>query len=377
LENYEILLINILDALAFHPKDLCEINSPVTIFNMRTFNYKSPVSLKLRVFSTPTLISFLMAAAFIYFLTHRFGVDWKQTWSNISDIHLGYYLLALSLYYLSFVFRGIRWKLLTENAAETDCSDNTNQPTIASFSQIVLMGWFVNAVTWLRLGDAYRAYALSQRSGKSFSWNLGTILAERVLDIVTVFTLLVIGTVWFSATQKSDGIEKILFAALIMAVLLSGLLFVMKSYGSHLSRLLPYRLANYYNNFEKGTITSLKRIPILSLLGIIGWMLETSRLYFVAKSIDVEVAVPLILIVSLGHAILSTFPTPGGIGAVEPGVTGLLVLGMNQHLAISVTIIDRSITLLSVIVLGGITFLLWQLVQPKTSNGNTKPADSL
>lgn len=335
---------------------------------MRMFNYQSPESLKRKLFSTPSLISFLIAAAFIYFLTHRFDVDWKQTWSNISDIHLGYYLLGLMLYYLSFIFRGIRWKILTQNAEEKDHSNYTSELTITSLSQIVLMGWFVNAVTWLRLGDAYRAYALSQRSGASFPWSLGTILSERVLDMVTVFALLVMGIVWFSATQKSDGIEIILIAALTMALLLSVVLFLMKSYGRRLSRLLPYHIANYYDNFEKGTMTSLKRIPILSSLGIISWMLETCRLYFVIKSIDVEVAIPLILIVSLGHAVLSTFPTPGGVGVVEPGVTGLLALGMNQHLAISVTIIDRSITLLSVIVLGGIAFLLWQFIQPKANN---------
>lgn len=348
---------------------------------MRMFNYKFTESHRRKIL--PSLISFLIAAAFIYFLTHRFGVDWKQTWSNISDIHLGYYLLGLTLYYMSFVFRGIRWKILTQNAKEKDHSNRTSELTTASFSQIVLMGWFVNAVTWLRLGDAYRAYALSQRSGASFPWSLGTVLAERVLDMITVLALLVIGIVWFSAIQKSNGMDKILLAALIMAILLSVILFVMKSYGSQLSKLLPYRLANYYDNFEKGTMTSLKRLPMLSSLGIIGWMLEVSRLYFVIKSINIEVALPLILIVSLGHAVLSTFPTPGGIGVVEPGVTGLLALGMNQHLAIAVTIIDRTITLLSIIVLGGIAFLLWQFIQPKKCNSNdntldgTKPINSL
>ena len=168
---------------------------------MRMFNYQSPESLKRKLFSTPSLISFLIAAAFIYFLTHRFDVDWKQTWSNISDIHLGYYLLGLMLYYLSFIFRGIRWKILTQNAEEKDHSNYTSELTITSLSQIVLMGWFVNAVTWLRLGDAYRAYALSQRSGASFPWSLGTILSERVLDMVTVFALLVMGIVIFVSSR--------------------------------------------------------------------------------------------------------------------------------------------------------------------------------
>ena len=64
--------------------------------------------------------------------------------------------------------------------------------------------------------------------------------------------------------------------------------------------------------------------------------------------------------VSIGHAILSTVPTPGGVGAVEPGVTGLLVLGMDRSDALSVALTDRTITYLSILVFGGIAMLLWQ-----------------
>ena len=54
---------------------------------------------------------------------------------------------------------------------------------------------------------------------------------------------------------------------------------------------------------------------------------------------------------------LSTVPTPGGIGAVEAGMTGLLVLSMPKADAASVAVLDRSITLLSVIAIGGLVFV--------------------
>ena len=67
------------------------------------------------------------------------------------------------------------------------------------------------------------------------------------------------------------------------------------------------------------------------------------------------------LIVALGGAILSTVPTPGGIGAVEPGLISLLVLGLERSDAASVVLIDRTITYVSVLIIGGLVFLLWQL----------------
>ena len=58
------------------------------------------------------------------------------------------------------------------------------------------------------------------------------------------------------------------------------------------------------------------------------------------------------------------------MGAVEPGLTGLLVLGLASHEAVSVTLVDRSITYVSVIVGGGIVFLLINLANARRKRDN-------
>jgi uncharacterized protein (TIRG00374 family) len=110
------------------------------------------------------------------------------------------------------------------------------------------------------------------------------------------------------------------------------------------------------------------RVPFL--LSMIGWLLEVGRLYFVVQALDFDISLSLVLIAALGHAILSTVPTPGGIGAVETGLTGLLVLGMARHDAASVVLVDRSITYLSIIVIGGLIFLVWNLTRSRRRDKN-------
>ena len=105
---------------------------------------------------------------------------------------------------------------------------------------------------------------------------------------------------------------------------------------------------------------SMAQLPAVMALGLAGWLMEAARLYLVIQSLDLSIALPLVLVVALGHAILSTVPTPGGVGAVEPGVTGLLALGMERSDAVSVTLVDRTITYLSILVFGSIALLLWQ-----------------
>ena len=140
------------------------------------------IEVKNRVFSFPTLLSFVGAIVIIYFLADGFELDWKSTLENISNMNIFLYIFALLTYYVSFVFRGIRWKILATNAllvdeVNKDDSNNYFIPSAFSCSVLILSGWFLNAVAWLRMGDAYRAWAFGKDTGKGFSWSFGTLVA--------------------------------------------------------------------------------------------------------------------------------------------------------------------------------------------------------
>ncbi len=322
------------------------------------------VSLRQRVLSPYTLLSLVVAVAFLYFLAVRFDLDWEQTWNNIRALDPVLYLLALLLYYLSFAFRGFRWRILSRSAGIEEIP-NSRTPSAWRYSQLIVIGWFVNSVAWLRLGDAYRAYALSDEAKTGFSWSLGTIFGERVMDMVAVFVLIVVGALAFSLTADFSGTVYVVGAAFVMALALIGVLVVMRGYGQRLARFLPDRLERAYRRFHEGALGSFGELRVPFLLSFIGWILEVGRLYFVVQALDFDIPLALILIAALGHALLSTVPTPGGVGAVEPGVTGLLVLGMARHDAVSVALVDRSITYLSIIVIGGLVFLAWNLTRSR------------
>ena len=127
------------------------------------------------------------------------------------------------------------------------------------------------------------------------------------------------------------------------------------------------RLEQAYHRFHRGTLGSFKQLPVLLVLGLVGWLLEMARLYLVVQALDLQITLPLVPVVALGNAILSTVPTPGGLGAVESGMPALLLLDFNLNLAEAgaVTVVDRSITYASVVVLGGLAFLLRQVLRAR------------
>jgi uncharacterized protein (TIRG00374 family) len=318
-----------------------------------------PAGLRGRVFSLPTLLSIAIAVASIVFMATWFDLNWTRTLESVRTLGLWPYSFAFLLHYAGFGLRAARWRFLAENASRV-ATTTVPLPSVLRLLQIILISWFVNSVVWLRLGDAYRAYLFSVHSKRGFSWSLGTILAERILDLAAITIVIMIGAVFVSRASIPDRYLYVIAAAILMGAGVAFLIF-MKRYGTRLASALPSRLARAYHRFEKGALGSMSRLPLLVVISITIWFLEAGRLYFVISSLDFTLALPVILIVTTAHALLASVPTPGGLGAVEVGVAGLLVLsGMARDNAGAVVVVERSITLLSVIGVGGLLFLLRQ-----------------
>ena len=60
---------------------------------------------------------------------------------------------------------------------------------------------------------------------------------------------------------------------------------------------------------------------------------------------------------------LTTIPlTPGGLGVIEPGIAGLLMWQLAAEDAVSVTLLERAISYISVLIVGGLLFLGGEIV---------------
>ena len=333
--------------------------------NASTEERTGPVSIRRRFLSVPTLLSFMIAAGVLLFLATRLDLDWSATGNTVRAMNPWLYALAFFSYYLSFGFRGARWRLLARNAG-VQASPGARLPSTFQCSQLLIIGWFVNTIAWLRLGDAYRAYAFSEESGGGFSWSLGTILAERALDMAVIFAVLLVSAIFLTTALDTAASIYVVGAASAMAFALAALLLLMKRFGATAARFLPRRFEAAYHRFQAGTLGSFKDVHVLIVLSLLGWALEIARLYLVIRALGLEVELALVPVAALGHALLSIVPTPGGVGAVEPGVTGLLLLSMERSDAVSTVLVDRSITYVSVLAIGGLVFFLRQLAKARS-----------
>src|ERR671932_2359214 len=137
-----------------------------------------------RVFRLHNVASFLLALGVLYLVYRQLlGLDWGEVWASVQGTNVGLFAFAFAIFYCSYLVRALRWEVLLSNVGYDRATAHPITSALG-LSRIMYIAWFANCVTVARLGDAYRGYLLKKTSGVSFAVTLGTILAERLLDLL-------------------------------------------------------------------------------------------------------------------------------------------------------------------------------------------------
>ena len=231
--------------------------------------------------------------------------------------------------------------------------------------EYIFLSWFANCIVPAKLGDAYRGYLLKRNGKVSFSSTIGTIFAERLLDMLALFTLLVIsGWITFHGNLPPET-QLIFGSGLVLVALIVAGLAGMRWFSPWLRRIVPARFQRVYVGFEEAALRSFrpKMLPVLLLLTAGVWFLEGFRLFFVIEALGQEglnLSLAVIVFVALASSLLTVLPiTPAGLGVVEGAVVAVLLLfNVDKNLGTAVTFLDRTINFWSIVVFGLIAYLL-------------------
>lgn len=317
-----------------------------------------------RLRSPRTLISFGLALAIVIFALRGLNIDLATTWSYMRQANPLVLLLGLGVFYCTFPLRAMRWRMLLRNAGVPVDAGRKSWASMPALIEYLYLSWFANCIVPAKLGDAYRGYLLKRNGAVSFSTAFGTIFAERLLDMIGLFGMLVISA-WFTfGAHLPDGTQIVfVFGALLVVAILGGLA-GMRWLGPVIRRVIPRRLHDFYGRFESAALSSFSPaiLPRLILLTGAVWLLEGFRLFFVIEALGPEMAtlsLSAIVFVALASSLLTALPiTPAGLGVVEGTITVVLTLfGVDKNLGIAVTFLDRLINFWSIVIGGFIVYL--------------------
>ena len=309
-----------------------------------------------RLLAWQTAVAFGIAIAMLVFLVTGFDPDFAGVRERLRHSDLALLALAFAAHYASLVVRGFRWRRMLLASQETGTRD---VPSGWTCSVYLLLCWFVNAISWLRLGNVYRAYLVARRTGGSIFWALGTVVSERLLDLGAVLIMLIAAGLLLVSSDDSGRAWPFVATAAVVTLLLGGLLLLMRRRGDAILHLLPKRLHAGYRRFATAALATLQRgdLPVLWTMTIAGWTLEAARLWLVVLALHLDISFQMLVFVTFAQGLLISVPlTPGGLGVVEPGLTGVLLFAFDRADAVSITLLDRAISYVSVILLGAAVF---------------------
>jgi len=279
------------------------------------------------------------------------NVDWETALATIRNSNPLLVLAALVVYYATFPIRARRWaRLLREGGLAVRGRD---------LLEILMLGWFVNCLAPAKLGDLYRSYLVKQRFKVSLSRTVGVVVAERLLDIFVVFALLLVGGyIAFGRTVVPD-LRLVYLSAVVLAVLIAlafgGVYYV----APRVARLFPGELRRIGRLFREGVLHSFRALPEAGPETVAIWLAEAARLAFVLAALGLELPISGVIFVAVASSLLTTVPlTPAGFGFVELAVVYVLTagFGLATHDAIAVAVLDRLVSVFSVIVIGGLVY---------------------
>ena len=267
-------------------------------------------------------------------------------------------LAGFVVFYLGFPLRGFRWVLLLRG---TGFRLRTRDAT-----EIIFLSWLVNCLVPAKLGDLYRAYLLKINSPVSLSRTVGTVFIERILDLFAIAVLGLAAGFWSFRNGLPGEIQVVAAIGVAVIVLLALGLLTLRNFGRRiLVRLpIPHRALELYDRFEEGVFgaVGIRALPRLVVITGLIWATEALRLYLVVQALNfpgVQLGLSGAVFVALIGSLLTAVPlAPAGLGVVDLGMAGILIAAYGTTLsqATTIVLVDRTISVFSIIVLGSIAY---------------------
>lgn len=299
------------------------------------------------------------------------GQDVSRIGQTLREANYGWLALTLVLSALGYVSRAYRWQM------QLDSATSTARASYAEVYHAMMVGYLANLVL-PRMGEVIRCSVLRRTAGVPVEVSLGTVVAERLIDVLVLLgllgttLLLYFNTFWawvadWLLTGRYDALARnrttLLVAGLIAGLLLAGALLGLLR---NLERLRQNPVFNRLVGFARGmlagvfSVLKMERKGLFLLHTLFTWLIYFlgSYLTFFAFPETSHLGLGAGLAVLTFGAFGMAAPVSGGIGTFHLLVQStLLVFGISKGGGIAYALVAHGAQTLLVVLLGGISFV--------------------
>src|SRR6266568_4276655 len=142
----------------------------------RTPDYTAPRLRRALQITSVTLLTILLLAVFLW------NSNLRDVWQILKSTSMAWFALGLFTNFTALIFRTIRWRVLL---------DLDRPPPFYPTFFANTTGYMLSTVLPIRAGDVARPALLSRRTNVGFAVALGTVLTERIVDLVAIILVYV------------------------------------------------------------------------------------------------------------------------------------------------------------------------------------------
>ncbi len=338
--------------------------------------------MKAKLFSALKVILFFVIGVFLFWLAFR-GQNIGEIKNKLENANYYWALVSILFGFLSNVSRSVRWKMLIEPTGYKVRLINT-------FSAVTI-GYFANLAV-PRLGEVSRCAILNRYEKVPVSNLLGTVVVERIVDVLTMLALLFITVVLqfgllsdfalknfiHPVVEKLSSLAEkgsVFYVITAVSIIVVGVA-IRFLYTKLKTTLFYQRFSKMIAGFGEGlrTIGKLKNPVMFLVHSVVIWIMYALSTYFCFYGFDFTSHLGLLTaltVMSFG-ALGFVVPVQGGIGAYHFVVTQTLIAyGLSYEEGLTFATFAHAIQTVAIIIAGISLFFLLPLFNRKVKTNES------
>jgi len=337
--------------------------------------------MKEKLLSVIKYLFFLILGGGILYLVLK-GKDLNKMLEDLKSAEYKYLVASMVFGYAAYLFRALRWLLLLKTM-------NYNA-SVSHATHAVAAGYFANVI-FPRAGEIVRCTSLYKVTGIPVNKLFGTVLLERAIDLVMLFTCIAMGFV-LKYNELSSFVGAVggesdpaglsstkLLVALCFFIILGGLYF----FRNQLKKSKLYqKVVSLGVGVKEGFQTAffMKQKELFVLYTLLIWLMYLLMTYVCFFSIpetsDLRFIDGLYIMVVGGLGMI--VPVQGGLGPYHAAVTlGIVSLGLSETTGITLAVLIHTAQSIMILITGIIAAIVLSFAKRKAMLNEPNKSSSI
>jgi uncharacterized protein (TIRG00374 family) len=225
------------------------------------------------------------------------------------------------------------------------------------------IGYFANTLLPMRLGDVARAYLAASALRLSRIATLGSIVADRLADGVTILAVAVVLGLVVTGAFGSGPIEVWLVLSLALVLVCGSFWLLAERCPGLVESLVPARVRELAGRLMEGAAAARNPRGACVVVGstLLAYLCSVGAVMAVTASVGLSISLPQAAFVTAWIALSTAIPAaPGSVGTYEfVGVGALALVGQDPTAALAAVVLIHAIGMVPGALIG--LFMTWAL----------------